>query len=580
MYQKNLKLFTLLLGWLLILNTYAQQEQEQFKISGYVLDDITADPLAGANIYLKEGARGDASNEEGYFEFFVPAGTYTIVYNYIGYKIFEEKVTITENVVKRVYLIEDLDETEAIIATADRATDNITSTQMSLATIDAQTIRQIPVVLGESDLIKSIQLLPGVSSVGEGVTGFNVRGGNFDQNLVLLDQAPLLNPSHLFGFFSVFNTEATSDLSLYKGGIPARYGGRLSSVLDVRQRNGSEEKFNMNAGIGLISSRLLIEGPIGRKTGSFLVAGRRSYGDLFLPLFNIDNTAYFYDLNWNVNLNPGRRDAISFFGYHGRDKFEIAEVFGNLWGNTAVGLNWNRIFTKEFAGKFSLIYAQYDYGLDILASGTDFAWRADISQAIFQSDFTFGFSENLIWDFGLRLAYYNFQPGQINPVSGSSAVQPTTVDPKYAYEPAAYINFDQKLSDAFSLQYGLRVSAFSRVGSQTIYSYQNDQPVIYNQQLGRYERGIIADSTSYGSNQTIRNFYAFEPRFTIRFSPDERSAIRVSYKRMPQYIHLIIRKEINHKHLAELLNQNLNTLNSFISQTDFLINIESFLQLL
>jgi hypothetical protein len=372
------------------------------------------------------------------------------------------------------------------------------------------------------------------------VTGFSVRGGNFDQNLVLLDQAPLLNPSHLFGFFSVFNTQATSDLTLYKGGIPSIYGGRLSSVLDVRQRSGSTESFRVQGGIGLISSRLLLEGPIGKNgLGSYLIAGRRSYGDLFLPLFKIDNTAFFYDLNWNVNVNMSSKDYLSFYGYHGNDKFEIVDVFGNQWGNTAVGLSWNRIFNSSLVGKFSLIYTLYDYGLDIFAPGQAFAWRADLAQSILQTDFSYSISDNLITDFGVRLAYYDFQPGKIGPLGSASATQPSNLDKKYGVEPAVYVNFDQEISKSVSLQYGLRFSAFRRLGSQTMYVYENDQPVVYNQQLRRHEAGTAIDSVQYGDNQPITDFYGLEPRFIIRWSPDMQSAIKFSYNRMNQYIHLI-----------------------------------------
>jgi hypothetical protein len=440
----------------------------------------------------------------------------------------------------KIYLSPELSETETITTTAKRPDDNVSSVQMSVASIDAETLNQIPVVLGETDLIRSIQLLPGVSTVAEGVSGFSVRGGNFDQNLVLLDQAPLLNPSHLFGFFSVFNTQATSDLTLYKGGIPSGYGGRLSSVLDVRQRNGSTESFKVQGGIGLISTRLLFEGPIGKNDfGSYLIAGRRSYGDLFLPLFNIDNTAFFYDLNWNVNLNISTNDFLSFYGYHGNDKFEIADVFGNLWGNTAFGLSWNRIFNSSLVGKFSLIHSYYDYGLDIFAPGQAFAWRADLAQSIFQTDFSLSLSDNLITDFGLRLAYYQFQPGQVDPIGSASATQSTSLDKKYGLEPALYLNFDHEISPSFSLQYGLRLSGFQRLGSQTLYRYENDQPVVYNQQLGRHEAGTVIDSVRYTDNQSITNFIGLEPRFIMRWSPDKQSAIKISYNRMNQYIHLI-----------------------------------------
>jgi len=346
----------------------AQESVSNYKFSGFVYDARSDEPLAGVNIFLTDRPFGAATDDDGFFQFSVPAGTHNVNISYIGYISLEQPISFAGDVKKVFKLNPAVIESETIVSVAERPDQNIVSTQMSAATIDVQAIRQTPVVLGESDLIKTIQLLPGVSTVNEGATGFNVRGGNFDQNLVLLDDAPLLNPSHLFGFFSVFNTEATSDLALYKGGIPARYGGRLSSVLDVRQRKGQTDKISLQGGIGLISSKLLLEGPIGKNAGSYLVAGRRSYGDLFLPLFNIDNTAYFYDVNWTLNFNLSGKDELAFYGYHGNDKFEIVDVFGNQWGNTAFGLKWNHIFSNKLVGKTSLIHTIYNYGLNIFAT--------------------------------------------------------------------------------------------------------------------------------------------------------------------------------------------------------------------
>jgi hypothetical protein len=535
----SIRIYNLLFILFLATIIYSQNNANMYSLSGVVYDSRSDLPLAGANLYLTDQPYGAATDEDGFFTFLIPEGNHTINISYIGYITIEQSIFIDTDEKVVFKLNPALMESETIVSTAERPDKNVVSTQMSAASIDVNAIRQTPVVLGESDLIKTIQLLPGVSTVNEGATGFNVRGGNFDQNLVLLDDAPLLNPSHLFGFFSVFNTEATSDLALYKGGIPAKYGGRLSSVLDVRQRKGQTDKFNLQGGIGLISSKLLLEGPIGKDMGSFLVAGRRSYGDLFLPLFDINNTAYFYDLNWNINLNISGKDDLSFYGYHGNDKFEIGDVFGNLWGNTAFGLKWNHIFSKSLVVKSSIIHTMYNYGLNIFANASDFTWRADIQNTIFSSDFSLSITDNLISEFGLKFSYYQFQPGVIEPFSSESAIQTNKVDNKYAYEPALYLNFDQKISDHLDLQYGLRFSAFARVGAQTIYQYQNNQPVVYNSQLGRYEAGTIVDSTGYSKNQSISDFFGIEPRFAIRYSPNGESAFKFSYNRMYQYIHLI-----------------------------------------
>ncbi|MEL6824349.1 MAG: TonB-dependent receptor plug domain-containing protein, partial [Calditrichota bacterium] len=283
--------------------------------------------------------------------------------------------------------------------------------EIGVEKLDVQIIKQVPVVLGEVDVLKTIQLLPGVSQVAEGSAGFNVRGGSADQNLVLLDEAPVYNASHLFGFFSVFNNDATKDVKLYKGGIPAQYGGRISSVLDVRQKEGNSKEFSASSGIGLISSRLLLEGPIQRDKGSFMLAGRRSYADVFLKLAGNNNTAFFYDLNFKSNYQLSDNDRIYASGYFGRDRFELADILGTNWGNSAFTLRWNHLFSDRLFSNFTAIYSNYDYSLDILSSGSEYNWKSNVINTHLKADASFFINNNYRLEFGGGGIFYNFQPG-------------------------------------------------------------------------------------------------------------------------------------------------------------------------
>ncbi len=525
----------LLLVLVLISSTLAQA----VKIQGMVTEAETGDPLAGVYVSVPDINGGTTTDEDGVFAVIVSPGDYLIQFDYVGYQTVKKQITAKGEIVLEIEMSLMLEETEVIITTATSSRNMIESIDMSVSQLDFKTIGRVPAVLGEVDLIKTIQLLPGVSSVAEGVSGFNVRGGAADQNLVLLDNTPIFNASHLFGFFSVFNNDATGDAVLYKGGIPAKYGGRLSSVLEVNQRDGSRDNIKLAGGIGLVSSRLLVEGPLPGKKGSFLVAGRRSYGDLFLPLFNIDNRAYFYDLNLRAfyEFNPKNRLYIS--GYLGHDILEIADVFGNNWGNKTFSMRWNHQFSQNTVWNISAGIGEYDYGLDILGKGSEFKWRAGIQSVQLSADFNSGIGDQGILDYGLSAIYYRFNPGIISPLASTSSILPASLDKKYALEPAAYIGYEYDLSTAIKVQLGLRYSAFIRMGEQTIYKYLNNQPVQYIQELGRYEDGIVIDSIEYGPWEKIDVDQNIEPRLSVRYRFSENTALKLSYNRTAQYVHLI-----------------------------------------
>jgi hypothetical protein len=408
---------------------------------------------------------------------------------------------------------------------------------MSVNKIAISTLKKMPAILGEIDILKSITTLPGVTNAGEGQSGFNVRGGAADQNLILLDEATVYNSSHLFGFFSVFNADAIKDLKLYKGGIPARFGGRVASVLDIYQKEGNSKTFNLSGGIGLISSRLMAEGPLVKDKGSFLVAGRSSYAHLFLKLTNNKNSAYFYDLNTKLSYKLNDNNKLYLSGYFGRDVFSLNNSFVNTYGNTVFNLRWNHLFSDKLFSNASMIYSDYYYGLTLDFVGFD--WDSGIKNYNFKYDLKHYLTDRIKLFYGANAIYYDFNPGKIVPSNTSSGINPNQLDKKYAFEPAVYFDVEQQLSDKLSINYGLRYSLFYRLGQQKINTYTNNQAVIFNTEQQIYEKAIPTGSDYYGSNETIAKFNNLEPRLAIAYVLDENQSLKMSYNRMTQYLHLI-----------------------------------------
>jgi hypothetical protein len=403
--------------------------------------------------------------------------------------------------------------------------------------LTSATIKQIPVVLGEADIIKSLILLPGVTSAGEGASGFNVRGGAADQNLILLDEAIVFNSSHLFGFFSVFNPDVIKDVKLYKGGIPARFGGRLSSVLDIYQREGNSKDFKITGGIGLVSSRLLVEGPIEKEKSSFVVAGRASYAHLFLPLFDNDNKAYFYDLNGKFNYRMNDRNNVFLSTYFGKDVFGISDNFVNKYGNTVLNLRWNHLFSDKIFSNLSLIYSDYFYGLILDFVG--FEWDSGITNFNLKYDFKHYLNSKFKLSYGVNNIYIKFNPGEIIPNREDSGIQPEKLIDKYANEFAAYLEAEQKINDKLTLQYGVRFSNFTRLGQDEINVYANNEPVIYNSQFKKYESAEAIGTESYKRKDQLATFSNFEPRVSLSYILSDAASFKMSYNRMAQYLHLL-----------------------------------------
>ncbi|WP_370390845.1 carboxypeptidase-like regulatory domain-containing protein [uncultured Winogradskyella sp.] len=511
--------------------------QEKFTFSGTILDNRSNETLIGVNILVPELNSGTMTNEYGFFSITLPEGTYEVQISYLGFKTIVETITLNTDISKTYKLEETAESLDEVLIKDDVEHLNIKKPQMSVNALSIKTIKNMPVVLGEVDVIKSITLLPGVTNAGEGSSGFNVRGGAADQNLILLDEAIIFNSSHLFGFFSVFNPDAIKDLKLYKGGIPAKYGGRVSSVLDIYQKEGNSNQFKMNGGIGLVSSRLLAEGPIKKEKGSFLFGGRSSYAHLFLPLFDLDNVAYFYDLNTKLSYRLNNNNSIYLSGYFGRDVFSIQDSFENIYGNSVLNFRWNHLFSDKLFSNLSLIYSDYYYGLNLNFVG--FEWESGIRNFNLKYDFKHYITNNFKLEYGLNSIYYKFNPGEINPNSEDSGINPFKLIDKYAFENAAYIDAEHKISDRLSISYGARLSTFHRLGQDEINIYEDNNPVLFNETLGIYEKAepIGTESSSRGS--VLESFINIEPRLSIAYQINDKSSIKASYNRMAQYLHLL-----------------------------------------
>ncbi|MEC3908522.1 TonB-dependent receptor [Tamlana sp. 2201CG12-4] len=529
-----------ILSWLtltLCLNLIPGNAQDKFTLSGTISEKKSNETLIGVNVIFPEIQTGTTTNEYGFYSITLPKGTYNIVISYLGFAAQTETISLTENITRDYSLVDELESLDAIVITENIEKLNIKTPQMSVNKLTSGTIKDIPVVLGESDIIKAITLLPGITNAGEGASGFNVRGGSADQNLILLDEAIIYNSSHLFGFFSVFNPDAIKDLRLYKGGIPARYGGRVSSVLDIYQKEGNSKAFHINGGIGLVSSRLLAEGPLKKDKGSFLFGGRSSYAHLFLPLFDIDNIAYFYDLNTKLSYKLNNRNSIYLSGYFGRDVFSIEDTFENSYGNAVLNFRWNHLFSDKLFSNLSLIYSDYDY--DLKLNFVEFDWVSGIRNFNLKYDLKHYLSQHIKLQYGLNSIYYKFNPGDIKPTVPTSGINPFKLIDKYAFENAIYLDVEHKVSDKFALSYGARLSAFHRLGQDELNIYENDQAVVFNEDFQIYEKATPIGVETFKRSEVIARFFNLEPRISFAYQLNSKNSVKLSYNRMNQYLHLL-----------------------------------------
>ncbi len=520
----------------LLISTYYVSSQQRFTLSGTVSEAASNETMIGVTIAIPELNTGVSTNEYGFYSITLPEGEYTIQISYLGFQNVSRKIPLSENKKVNFRLVEEAEELEEVVVTEDVEKINIRKPQMSVSTLSAQTIKKIPMILGEADVVKSILLLPGVTNAGEASSGFNVRGGAVDQNLILLDEATIFNSSHLFGFFSVFNPDAIKDVKLFKGGIPARYGGRVSSVLEIFQKEGNSKEFKMSGGIGAVASRLLAEGPIVKNKAAFLIGGRASYAHLFLPIFNIDNKAYFFDLNTKLNYKINEKNNIFLSGYFGRDLFSINDNFVNTYGNAVVNFRWNHLFSDRLFSNLSLIYSDYFYGLELDFVG--FQWNSGIQNFNIKYDLKKYVNDKLTVNYGINNIYYSFNPGKIEPNVRESGILEEQLTKKYANELAAYVDLEHDLTNKLSLEYGLRLSYFMRY-RQDINVYQFNNPVIFDPFTLTYQEAEPIETVDSGTGPGLATFTNLEPRLSLAYTFNTNNSVKASYTRLAQYLHLL-----------------------------------------
>lgn len=533
MLQKSFSLATLLVVAFSFFSTLVFS-QEKVTVSGYIKDASNGETLIGAAVFVKELSTGTTSNEYGFYSISIPPGNYELEFSYIGFDNQTQSIELFSNVKLDVEMGEMAKDLVEVIVKSEAKDRNVSDIEMSVNRLDVATIKKMPTLLGEVEVLRSIQLLPGVSTVGEGASGFNVRGGSVDQNLVLLDEAPVYNSSHLFGFFSVFNPDAVKDVKLYKGGIPSRYGGRLSSILDVRMKEGNNKRFTANGGIGLIFSRLSLEAPIIKDKASFIFAARRSYIDVlakpFLKGAFEDSKLNFYDLTLKTNYNINERNKVFLSGYFGRDVFGFGDQAGFNWGNATGTLRWNHLFSDKLFSNVTVYYSDYDYELDFgNESDNKFDWNAQIINYSVKPEFSYFISPENAVRFGGQGIIYEFEPGNAIGVSEGESSD-FSLSKKYAIESAVYAEHEIKL-DRFEINYGLRYSHFNYTGEGNAYEFgEAEEPGL---------RRPVTDSKSYDQWESIATYGNLEPRLSLKYQLSDANSIKASYNRTAQYIHLI-----------------------------------------
>jgi hypothetical protein len=504
---------------------YAQQK---VTLSGSITDKARGETLIGVSVALISGTtQGATSNEYGFYSLSVPAGVYTLRVNYVGYQTFAQKIDLKQNTRLDIQL-EDGAMLEEVVVKAEKRNENIEKPLMRVDKISMLEVKSLPTLLGERDVLKTIQLLPGVKSAGEGNSGFYVRGGGADQNLILLDEAPVYNASHLLGFFSTFNADAIKDATLYKGGMPAQYGGRLSSVLDIKMNDGNNQKFNVSGGIGLISSKLNVEGPVQKGRSSFLVTGRRTYVDAFFkasPDTTISNTKlYFYDLNAKFNYVLNDKNRLYVSGYFGRDKLGLGDQFGIDWGNTTATMRLNHVFSDRLFSNTSLIYSQYDNNISLSSGTNDLTVSSKIRDYNLKQDFQWFPNNRNTLKYGFQVIHHTVTPSTIE-ASESSSLNSREAQDRFGLESAAYFSHEWQATPRFNLMYGLRLSMFNVLGAGDFYTYGSN--------------GEILNTETYQSGEIVSTYVNPEPRLAASYVLTPSSSVKLGYNRNVQNLHLL-----------------------------------------
>ncbi|MFP4060888.1 MAG: TonB-dependent receptor [Bacteroidales bacterium] len=508
-------------------------EDRRFSINGYVTDE-NGEALIGAAIYIPNLSAGVVTNIYGYYSLRMPPGEYRVNFSFVGYEPIEKMITLNEKDINlNIRLIPASEEIEEVKITARKKDANVREITMSTERLTTKTIKKIPVLMGEVDVIKSIQLLPGVQNSVEGSSGFYVRGGNVDQNLILLDGATVYNPSHLFGFFSVFNGDALKHVELYKGGIPAEYGGRLSSVLDVWMKEGNTRKLKAEGGIGSISSRFTLDGPVFNNKASFMISGRRTYADLMLPLAK-DTMAqkskvFFYDLNAKFNYKFDEKNRLFVSGYFGKDVNRFGDMFSMNYGNSTGTIRWNHVYNNNLFSNTTLIYSNFKYDLGVPQGSVGFRWVSNIIDYSIKNDYTWYITPGINLKFGFQSTYHVLKPGVSESTGDDSFISALEYPEAYGLENGVFASLEHNITDKLSYMLGLRFSTFHNVGEGTIYSYQKEP------ETGNY---LVSDTTWHEKGDFFQNYHGLAPRMGIRYMINDKNSVKASYNRTFQYMHL------------------------------------------
>jgi hypothetical protein len=504
---------------------------QKFTLSGTIKSKAKGETLIGASVRATNGEQsgnGTVSNEYGFYSFTLEKGSYSIEFSAVGLQSQLKEITLDKDITLNIQLEDEIKNLEGVVVTAQSRGRSISSPQMGVERVSTKEIKNIPVLFGERDILKTIQLLPGIKSAGDGNSGFFVRGGAGDQNLILLDEAPVYNASHLLGFFSTFNSDAIKDITVYKGGMPAQYGGRLSSVLDIKMNDGNNQDYNVSGGLGLISAKLNVEGPIQKDKSSFLVTGRRTYVDAFLKLSSDSavnsNTLYFYDLNAKLNYQLGEKDRLYLSGYFGKDVLGVGETFGIDWGNSTGTLRWNHIYNSKLFSNTSVIFSNYNYKISIRSGGDDFDILSKIQDWNLKQEYQWyaGSRNNL--RFGFNSIYHTITPGEIKAYQ-SQSINNAALQQRFSWENAAFISDTWKASDKLNLTYGVRASSFSILGKGDFYNIDAD--------------GKVTDTLSYDKGEFVKTYVNLEPRVAASYSFNTQTSLKGSYVRNVQNMHLV-----------------------------------------
>ena len=514
--------------FLFLTSAFATAAPDRISLSGNIKDEANGEALIGVTVSIKELKRGTVTNSYGFYSVSVPKGEYTIEVSYVGYGTVSKKMNLNQPAKLDLELKTAANEIKEVVVSSQRKDANVTLNRMSSQQVSITTIRKMPALMGEVDLLKAVQLLPGVVSAGEGTSSFSVRGGGIDQNLIILDEATIYNASHMMGFFSVFNNDAIKNMTLYKGDIPAAYDGRLASLLDIHMRDGNSKKISGSGGIGLISSRLTLEGPIGSDKTSFIVSARRTYADLFLKLSSDKdinkNKLYFYDFNAKINHRIDENNRIFLSGYFGQDLFKNADA-GFNFGNATLTGRWNHLFSQKLFSNFSLNYSRYNYGLQsTMGNESNFDWKYNMQDMSLKADFSYFITPENTMKFGYNTVLHKLKPGTVTSTGGATSYDNYILPDINAFEQALYVSDEYQASKRLSIKAGLRLTAFSSIGSGTVYNYDSNFNSI--------------DSTVYKSGHIIKTFYRLSPRLGINYLLDKQSSVKASYARTNQFLQM------------------------------------------